>query len=53
MERLSAKLTEADAEVESLRDTVAHLGESLANALAEGAVDGKALPNESGEQAGC
>lgn len=41
-ERLGARVAELDAEVESLRDTVAHLGESLANALAQGgaAADG-------------
>lgn len=50
VQRLCAKLAEADAEAESLRDTVAHLGESLANALADGACAGAAAPNESGRQ---
>lgn len=36
VDRLTTKVAELDGEVESLRDSVAHLGESLANALAEG-----------------
>ncbi len=35
--RLQSKVDELSQEVESLRDTVAHLGESLASALANGA----------------
>ena len=34
VERLSVKIADLNGEVESLRDSVSHLGESLANALA-------------------
>jgi chromosome segregation ATPase len=37
VERLSVKIADLNGEVESLRDSVSHLGESLTNALAEGA----------------
>lgn len=45
VERLGAKVAELDAEVESLRDSVSHLGESLTNALAGGRADGEAEPD--------
>ena len=47
--RLANRIADLGGEVESLRDTVAHLGESLANALAAGSGDAEAqLKSETG-----
>jgi len=50
-ERLAGEISEMQAEIDSLRDTVAHLGESLTNALNEGA-GADAQKGESGGWAG-
>ena len=51
VDRLSARITDLNGEVESLRDTVSHLGESLANALADSTGDSAA--DEKSESGGC
>ena len=51
VERLSVKIADLNGEVESLRDSVSHLGESLANALAEGT--GGSAEDDKSESGGC